>query len=155
MTSLQEEILAASSEATGENLETFEKLKRGLNSGAIRAAEPSAESRSGWRVNGWVKQGILLGFRLGAMVDQSIDRHKQPWFDKATYPVKQLNLGDGVRIVPGGSSIRDGSYIGRGVTCMPPMYVNVGAYVGDGTMIDSHALIRSCAQAGAGCHVSS
>src|SRR5260370_29268429 len=127
MTSLQEEILAASSEATGQNLETFEKLKRGLNSGAIRAAEPSDGSRSGWRVNGWVKQGILLGFRLGAMVDQSIDRHKQPWFDKATYPVKQLSIGDGVRIVPGGSSIRDRPYIGRARPRQPPIYLDLGS----------------------------
>jgi 2,3,4,5-tetrahydropyridine-2-carboxylate N-succinyltransferase len=105
-------------------------------------------------VNPWVKQGILLGFRLGALVDLSIDRTRQPWFDKATYPVRQLDVTSGVRIVPGGSSIRDGCYLGKGVTCMPPMYINVGAWVDDGTMIDSHALVGSCAQVGKNCHVS-
>ena len=105
-------------------------------------------------MNGWVKKGILLGFRLGAIVDMSIDPARQPWFDKATYPVKRFDADSGVRIVPGGSSIRDGCYVGKGVTCMPPMYINVGAYVGDGTMVDSHALIGSCAQIGARCHIS-
>jgi 2,3,4,5-tetrahydropyridine-2,6-dicarboxylate N-succinyltransferase len=105
-------------------------------------------------VNGWVKKGILLGFRMGAVVDMSIDTARQPWFDKATYPVKSFSTGSGVRIVPGGSTIRDGCYIGKSVTFMPPMYVNVGAWVGDGTMIDSHALVGSCAQIGSRCHVS-
>jgi 2,3,4,5-tetrahydropyridine-2-carboxylate N-succinyltransferase len=91
---------------------------------------------------------------MGAIVDMSIHPNRQPWFDKATYPVKHLTLDNGVRIVPGGSSIRDGCYIGKGVTCMPPMYINVGAYVGDGTMVDSHALVGSCAQVGVRCHVS-
>src|SRR5918996_1375223 len=84
----------------------------------------------------------------------SIDAARQPWFDKATYPVKRFDENSGVRIVPGGSSIRDGCYVGKGVTCMPPMYINAGAYVGDGTMVDSHALIGSCAQIGARCHIS-
>jgi len=101
-----------------------------------------------------VKKGILLGFRLGSIVDMSVDPRRQPMFDKATYPVRRMSTADGVRIVPGGSSIRDGCYIGRGVTCMPPMYINAGAYVGDGTMVDSHALVGSCAQVGRNCHVS-
>jgi 2,3,4,5-tetrahydropyridine-2-carboxylate N-succinyltransferase len=101
-----------------------------------------------------VKQGILLGFRLGSIVDMSIDSARQPWFDKATYPVRNLAPDSGVRIVPGGSSIRDGVYLGRGVTCMPPMYINVGAWVDDGTMVDSHALVGSCAQVGKNCHIS-
>jgi len=105
-------------------------------------------------VNGWVKKGILLGFRMGSLVDVSIDAYRQPWFDKATYPVKRISADMGVRIVPGGSSIRDGCFVGRGVTCMPPMYINVGAYVGEGTMVDSHALIGSCAQIGRSCHIS-
>jgi 2,3,4,5-tetrahydropyridine-2-carboxylate N-succinyltransferase len=105
-------------------------------------------------VNGWVKKGILLGFRMGSIVDMSIDPVRQPWLDKSTYPLRQFSVSDGVRIVPGGSSIRDASYIGKGVICMPPMYVNVGAYVGDGTMIDSHALVGSCAQVGRNCHIS-
>jgi len=132
----------------------FAEFKAALNAGAIRAAEPDARAKSGWRVNGWVKKGILLGFRMGAVVDMSIDRTRLPFFDKATYPVKRLTAQSGVRIVPGGSSIRDGCFIGTGVTCMPPMYINAGAYVGDGTMIDSHALVGSCAQVGKNCHIS-
>jgi 2,3,4,5-tetrahydropyridine-2,6-dicarboxylate N-succinyltransferase len=132
----------------------FHAFKAGLNAGAFRAAEPDASTATGWRVNSWVKQGILLGFRLGQIVDMSVDSQRQPFLDKATYPVKQVGVGDGVRIVPGGSSIRDGVFLGRGVTCMPPMYINVGAYVGDGTMVDSHALVGSCAQIGKNCHLS-
>ncbi|HVP47408.1 MAG TPA: 2,3,4,5-tetrahydropyridine-2,6-dicarboxylate N-succinyltransferase [Bryobacteraceae bacterium] len=139
---------------TEDHFRLFAEFKAALNAGAIRAAEPDVRARSGWRVNGWVKKGILLGFRMGAVVDMSIDRTRQPFFDKATYPVKRLTAQSGVRIVPGGSSIRDGCFIGTGVTCMPPMYINAGAYVGDGTMIDSHALVGSCAQVGKNCHIS-
>jgi 2,3,4,5-tetrahydropyridine-2,6-dicarboxylate N-succinyltransferase len=139
---------------TEEHFHLFYDFKDALNAGSIRSAEPDASSPSGWRVNGWVKKGILLGFRMGAIVDMSIDPMRQPWLDKATYPVKRFRPDSGVRIVPGGSTIRDGCYIGSGVTCMPPMYVNVGAWVGDGTMIDSHALVGSCAQIGAHCHIS-
>lgn len=139
---------------TEEHFRLFHDFKLALNSGAIRAAEPDPGSKTGWKVNGWVKKGILLGFRLGAVVDMSIDSVRQPWLDKATYPVKRFDVDSGVRIVPGGSSIRDGCYVGKGVTCMPPMYINAGAYVGDGTMVDSHALIGSCAQIGARCHIS-
>ena len=134
--------------------EAFADLIRGLNSGEIRAAEPDPSSPTGWKVNAWVKKGILLGFRFSSVVDCSIDRERQPWFDKSAYPVKQISAQDGIRIVPGGSSIRNGCYVGRGVTCMPPMYINVGAYVGNGTMVDSHALIGSCAQIGENCHIS-
>ena len=134
--------------------EAFAELIRGLNSGKIRAAEPDPTSPTGWKVNAWVKKGILLGFRMSAVVDCSIDRDRQPWFDKSAYPVKQIGAEDGIRIVPGGSSIRNGCYVGRNVTCMPPMYINVGAYVGNGTMVDSHALIGSCAQIGENCHIS-
>lgn len=132
----------------------FQKFKAGLNAGAYRAAEPDASAATGWRVNSWVKKGILLGFRLGSIVDMSVDTQRQPFFDKATYPVKQFTATSGVRIVPGGSSVRDGSYLGKGVTCMPPMYINAGAYVDDGTMVDSHALVGSCAQIGKNCHLS-
>jgi 2,3,4,5-tetrahydropyridine-2-carboxylate N-succinyltransferase len=132
----------------------FARFKGRLNRGEARAAEPDAAARTGWRVNPWVKKGILLGFRMGAVVDMSLDRSRQPWFDKATYPVRQMSPADGVRIVPGGSTIRDGCFVGRGVTCMPPMYINAGSYVGDGTMVDSHALIGSCAQIGKNCHIS-
>jgi 2,3,4,5-tetrahydropyridine-2-carboxylate N-succinyltransferase len=132
----------------------FSRFKAMLNAGQVRAAEPDADSPTGWRVNPWVKKGVLLGFRMGAVIDMSIDRVRQPWLDKATYPVKLFRPGDGVRIVPGGSTVRDGCYVGRGVTCMPPMYINTGSYVDDGTMIDSHALVGSCAQVGKNCHIS-
>jgi 2,3,4,5-tetrahydropyridine-2-carboxylate N-succinyltransferase len=139
---------------TPEHYALFSKFKAALNKGEIRAAAPDAAEPSGWRVNGWVKKGILVGFRIGGIVDMSADPVRQPFFDKSTYPVRPVTSGDGIRIVPGGSSIRDGCYVGRGVTCMPPMYINVGAYVGDGTMVDSHALIGSCAQIGVNCHIS-
>jgi 2,3,4,5-tetrahydropyridine-2-carboxylate N-succinyltransferase len=139
---------------TDADFRLFQQFKDALNAGEIRAAEPDSASASGWRVNGWVKKGILLGFRMGQIVDMSIDAARQPFFDKSTYPVKHFAAGAGVRIVPGGSSIRDGCYIARGVTCMPPMYVNVGAYVDEGTMMDSHALVGSCAQIGRKCHIS-
>ena len=139
---------------TPEHFDLFYQFKQKLNLGEVRAAQPDASAKNGWRVTPWVKKGILLGFRMGVIVDMSIDRSRQPFFDKATYPVRQFSADDGVRIVPGGSSIRDGCFIGRGVTCMPPMFVNVGAYVGDNTMIDSHALVGSCAQIGENCHIS-
>ena len=139
---------------TEDHFRLFQEFRAALNAGEIRAAEPDAAAATGWRVNAWVKKGILLGFRMGGVVDMSIDAARQPFFDKSTYPVKHFTETSGVRIVPGGSSIRDGCYIGRGVTCMPPMYINAGAYVGDGTMIDSHALVGSCAQVGTNCHIS-
>ncbi|HVN07167.1 MAG TPA: 2,3,4,5-tetrahydropyridine-2,6-dicarboxylate N-succinyltransferase [Bryobacteraceae bacterium] len=139
---------------TEDHFRLFYKFKDALNAGCVRAAAPDASSPSGWRVNGWVKKGILLGFRMGGVVDMSVDAARQPFFDKSTYPVKKTTARSGVRIVPGGSSIRDGVYIGQGVTCMPPMYINVGAYVDDGTMVDSHALVGSCAQIGKNCHIS-
>lgn len=138
----------------GEHLRLFQKFKDGLNDGTIRAAEPDATSPTGWRVNAWVKKGILLGFRMGAVVDMSGSGAGQAFFDKATYPLKSITLANAVRIVPGGSSLRDGCFLGKGVTCMPPMFVNVGAYVGEQTMIDSHALVGSCAQIGKNCHIS-
>jgi 2,3,4,5-tetrahydropyridine-2,6-dicarboxylate N-succinyltransferase len=139
---------------TEDHFRLFQEFKDALNAGTIRAAEPDPHAKSGWRVNGWVKKGILLGFRMGAVVDMSIDTTRQPFFDKATYPVRRFTAQNGIRIVPGGSSIRDGCYVGKGVTCMPPMYINAGSYVGDGTMVDSHALVGSCAQVGRNCHIS-
>lgn len=139
---------------TDEQRRLFQHFKNALNSGEIRAAEPNPTSATGWSVNAWVKKGILLGFRMGVIVDMSIDAARQPFFDKSTYPVKRFDTASGVRVVPGGSSIRDGCYIAKGVTCMPPMYVNAGAYVDEGTMIDSHALVGSCAQVGRKCHIS-
>ena len=128
----------------------FDEFKEKLNSGEVRAAE---KVDGNWKVNAWVKRGILLGFRMGRIKDFSIDQQFR-FYDKDTYPLRKFGPDDGVRVVPGGSSIRDGCYIGRGVTCMPPMFVNVGAYVDDGTMIDSHALVGSCAQIGKRVHLS-
>jgi 2,3,4,5-tetrahydropyridine-2,6-dicarboxylate N-succinyltransferase len=141
---------------TAEHFALFDAFKAGLNRGEIRAAEPDSTSPTGWRVNPWVKKGILLGFRIGAMVEMSANDSgaRQPFFDKATYPVRKLTLASGVRLVPGGSSIRDGCYVAKGVTCMPPMFINAGAYVDSGTMVDSHALVGSCAQIGKNCHLS-
>ena len=121
----------------------------------MRAAEPDAASPSGWRVNGWVKKGILLGFRMGGVVDMSIDAARQPFFDKATYPVKRLHAGRAAcASCPAARAFATAATSAAGVTCMPPMYINVGAYVDDGTMIDSHALVGSCAQVGKNCHIS-
>jgi 2,3,4,5-tetrahydropyridine-2-carboxylate N-succinyltransferase len=129
----------------------FESLKAGLNAGVIRAAERGADGR--WRANAWVKSGILLGFRLGRLVPAA-PGSPFPFYDKDTYPIRPLEASDGVRVVPGGSAIRDGSYVAPGVVCMPPMYINVGAYVGEGTLVDSHALVGSCAQIGRRVHIS-
>jgi 2,3,4,5-tetrahydropyridine-2-carboxylate N-succinyltransferase len=128
----------------------FKELIKLLNSGKVRAAEKKDGS---WQVNGWVKKGILLGFRIGKLRDMSVNKNFR-YFDKHTLKLKALKLTDNVREVPGGSSIRDGCYIGKGVICMPPMYVNIGAYVGDYTLIDSHALVGSCAQLGKNIHLS-
>ena len=132
----------------------FARLREALSAGAVRAAEPDPASPTGWRVNTWVKQGILLGFRFGDLVDVSMDHGSWPFFDKDTLPLKRPGLGAGVRIVPGGSAVRDGAYLAPGVICMPPMYVNIGAWVGEQSLIDSHALVGSCAQVGARVHVS-
>jgi 2,3,4,5-tetrahydropyridine-2-carboxylate N-succinyltransferase len=139
---------------TDEHFALFARFKQALNQGKIRSAEPDASTPSGWRVNIWVKKGILTGLRMGAVVSMSPDPVRMPMFDKATWPVKRLGPADGIRLVPGGSSIRDGCYIGKGVICMPPMYINAGTWVGDGTVIDSHALVGSCAQVGNNCHIS-
>jgi 2,3,4,5-tetrahydropyridine-2-carboxylate N-succinyltransferase len=134
--------------------DAFARLRAQLSAGEIRAAEPDASAPSGWRVNTWVKQGILLGFRFGDNSDVSADHGRWPFFDKDTLPLKRIDPSSNVRIVPGGSTVRDGAYLGRGVICMPPMYVNIGAWVGDGTLVDSHALVGSCAQIGARVHLS-
>jgi 2,3,4,5-tetrahydropyridine-2-carboxylate N-succinyltransferase len=134
--------------------DAFFELQRGLAAGRVRAAEPDAASPCGWRVNAWVKQGILLGFRFGDVIDQSADHGRWPFYDKDTMPVKKPGIDAGVRIVPGGSTIREGAFVAQSVVCMPPMFVNVGAYVDEGTLIDSHALVGSCAQIGRRVHVS-
>jgi len=134
--------------------EAFFELQRALGRGEVRAAEPDRSAPSGWRVNAWVKQGILLGFRFGDVKDVSADHGKWPFYDKDTMTLKKPGVDAGVRIVPGGSTIREGAYVARSVVCMPPMYVNIGAYVDEGTLIDSHALVGSCAQVGRRVHVS-
>ena len=140
-----------SSEFTADDRAVFEEFKRALNRGEVRAAERTASGV--WQVNSWVKQGILLGFRMGKLIDQS-GGSSLKFLDKDTYPIRPTQLQENIRIVPGGSSIRDGAYIAPGVVCMPPMYVNAGAYVDEATMIDSHALVGSCAQIGKRVHIS-
>ena len=132
-------------------LEVFQALKTALNEGSVRAAERGPDGR--WRVNSWVKSGILLGFRLGRIGPAAVGG-PFPFYDKDTYPLRAMSSAQNVRIVPGGSAIRDGCYVAPGVVCMPPMYINVGAYVGEGTMVDSHALVGSCAQIGRRVHLS-
>ena len=134
-------------------LQAFLELRGALEAGTLRAAEPDPAAPSGWRVNAWVKRGILLGFRIGALTDMSCG-NTLSFVDKATYPARRFAAQDGVRIVPGGSSVRSGAFIARGVVMMPPAYVNAGAYVDEGTMVDSHALVGSCAQIGKRVHLS-
>ncbi len=134
--------------------EVFARLRAALSAGEVRAAEPDPVSPDGWRVNAWVKQGILLGFRFGDLADSSSDGGAWPFIDKDTLPLKRIGPGAGIRIVKGGSSVRDGAYLGRGVLCIPPMFINIGAYVGEDSLIDSHALVGSCAQIGRRVHVS-
>jgi 2,3,4,5-tetrahydropyridine-2-carboxylate N-succinyltransferase len=134
--------------------ESFARLRAELSAGRVRAAEPDSTSPTGWRVNAWVKQGILLGIRFGDLIDVGIGKGRLPFFEKDTMPLKSLDVADNVRLVPGGSSVRDGAYLGKGLICIPPMFINVGAYVGDGTLVDSHALVGSCAQIGERVHLS-
>ncbi|MDT7808952.1 MAG: 2,3,4,5-tetrahydropyridine-2,6-dicarboxylate N-succinyltransferase [Acidobacteriota bacterium] len=146
-----EELFSKRGEFTSTDREVFEAFKQALNRGEVRAAERDPEGV--WRVNTWVKSGILAGFRMGVLADMSAHPSLR-FFDKDTYPVRPTTIMDDVRIVPGGSSVRDGAYLAAGVVCMPPMYVNAGAYVDEGTMIDSHALVGSCAQVGKRVHLS-
>ena len=136
-------------------LQAFSELKFFLNQGDLRAANKSTQDGNieGWIVNTWVKKGILLGFRLGQLHDYSPNPQFR-FFDKSTYPLKQLTIEHGVRVVPGGTSVRDGSFVASGVVIMPPAYINVGAFVDEGTMVDSHALVGSCAQVGKHVHLS-
>lgn len=131
---------------------TFNEFKSALNRGEVRAAERDANGK--WRTNAWVKRGILLGFRMGLIIEMTPAGAPLQFLDKNTYPIQTFTPEQRVRIVPGGSSIRDGAYIAPGVVCMPPMFVNAGAYVDEGTMIDSHALVGSCAQIGKRVHIS-
>jgi 2,3,4,5-tetrahydropyridine-2-carboxylate N-succinyltransferase len=145
---------AAGSAVIGDSaaMKDFLSLRAGLESGRLRSASPDPGSPTGWRVNAWVKRGILLGFRLGEL--RGFSAGELSFVDKHTYPNRQFTPQEGIRIVPGGSSIRAGAYVARGVVCMPPMYINAGAYVDEGTMVDSHALVGSCAQIGKRVHLS-
>ena len=151
---LQEKIeqLLTKSEFLADDRAAFEEFKAALRRGEIRAAEKAADGI--WRTNAWVKQGILLGFKMGKMVEMSKDTETFQFFDKETYPLRPMTLDDKIRIVLGGSTIRDGSFIAENVVLMPPCYINVGAFVEEGTMIDSHALVGSCAQIGKRVHIS-
>ena len=154
--SLRDDIEQLAARASGnysdEDFALFNEFKASLNRGEIRAAERDADSK--WRTNAWVKRGILLGFRMGSIIEMTSSDAPLQFLDKNTYPIRRFSTDDRVRIVPGGSSIRDGAYIAPGVVCMPPMFVNAGAYVDEGTMIDSHALVGSCAQIGKRVHIS-
>lgn len=161
ITQLQEAIERHFAAATGagaavssndEALRAFTEFREALEAGEIRSASPDAGSPTGWRVNVWVKQGILLGFRLGVLAEFSAGTLS--FVDKHTYPVRKFAASDGIRVVMGGSSVRAGAYLARGVVCVPPMYINTGAYVDEGTMVDSHALVGSCAQVGKYVHLS-
>jgi len=134
-----------------ESESAFYELRDALTCGTIRAAEPDSAQPNGWRVNAWVKRGILLGFRIGQLIESGTELS---FVDKHTYPAQRFSTRERVRVVPGGSSVRSGAYLAPGVVCMPPMYVNVGAYVDEGTMVDSHALVGSCAQVGRNVHLS-
>ena len=138
-----------------DSADVVESLLAGLERGELRAAERVGDGT--WSAVPWVKRGILLGFRLGRLVDMSVGKGGAatlPFFDKDTFPVQSFTVDRGVRLVPGGSSVRRGAYLAPGVVCMPPMYVNVGAWIGAGTMVDSHALVGSCAQIGERVHLS-
>ena len=150
------EALSAGGQATDRQAarDAFARLRAQLSAGEVRAAEPDASTATGWRVNTWVKQGILLGFKFGDIADMSSDHGRWPFFDKDTLPLKRLDVQSGVRVVPGGSTVRDGAFLGKGVICMPPMYINIGAWVGESTLVDSHALVGSCAQIGSRVHLS-
>jgi 2,3,4,5-tetrahydropyridine-2-carboxylate N-succinyltransferase len=132
----------------------FFELQQELGHGRVRAAEPDTSAPTGWRVNVWVKQGILLGFRFGDTVDLSADHGRWPFYDKDTMPLKKPGVAAGIRLVPGGSTIREGAFVASSVVCMPPMYVNIGAHIEEGTLVDSHALVGSCAQIGRRVHLS-
>jgi 2,3,4,5-tetrahydropyridine-2,6-dicarboxylate N-succinyltransferase len=143
VTDLEQQIASATPETARS---AVERLLDALETGALRAAVKDADGA--WRAVPWVKQGILLGFKIGVLTD------RDGFVDKDTFPVRRFSVSDGVRVVPGGSAVRRGAYLSPGVVCMPPSYVNVGAYVGAGTMVDSHALVGSCAQIGERVHLS-
>jgi 2,3,4,5-tetrahydropyridine-2,6-dicarboxylate N-succinyltransferase len=139
-------------QARKEGLAIVQQVREGLTEGRYRAAE---KTETGWKTNVWVKRGILLAFKTGEVRGMGSGLFGElAFFDEDTLPLKKLTVKDGVRVVPGGSSIRSGAYVAPGVVCMPPMFINIGAYVDEGTMVDSHALVGSCAQIGKRVHLS-
>ncbi|MFL6374458.1 MAG: 2,3,4,5-tetrahydropyridine-2,6-dicarboxylate N-succinyltransferase [Pyrinomonadaceae bacterium] len=146
------EALFVKAEFTSDDRGVFDDFKTALREGSIRAAEKDTDGT--WHANAWVKQGILLGFKMGRMVEMSKPTETFRFFDKDTYQLRPMMVDDKIRIVPGGSTIRDGVYVAANVVLMPPCYINVGAYVDEGTMVDSHALVGSCAQIGKRVHLS-
>ncbi len=139
---------------SNEAARAFLELRHRLETGELRSAEPDSSTVLGWRVNSWVKRGILLGFRIGKLQEMSTGCPAVSFVDKSTYPARRFTPKDGVRLVPGGSAVRAGAYVAKGVVIMPPAYINAGAYVDEGTMVDSHALVGSCAQIGKRVHLS-
>ncbi len=155
--SLQHDIehyFAAGAAAIGDTaaLDAFLTVREALEAGELRSASPNLDAPTGWRVNAWVKQGILLGFRLGVL--EEMPAGGLSFVDKNTYPPRWFTAAEGIRVVPGGSSVRAGAFVARGVVCMPPSYINAGTYVDEGAMVDSHALVGSCAQIGRRVHLS-
>ena len=150
-----EDWFARGADAVGQNeaMAAFLELRADLEAGTLRSAEPDPASPIGWRVNAWVKRGILLGFRLGQTVSIG-SQEGLSFVDKSTFHARRFTPEDGVRVVPGGSSVRSGAFVARGVIMAPPSFVNVGAYVDVGAMVDSHALVGSCAQIGKRVHLS-
>lgn len=134
----------------GDARQAIDSLLDALEAGHVRSASRGEDGT--WRVNAWVKRGILLGFRAGRLTSSGGD--SLSFVDKDTYPIRRFGVEANVRLVPGGSSIRRGAFVASGVVCMPPMYVNVGSYIDSGTMVDSHALVGSCAQIGKRVHIS-
>jgi 2,3,4,5-tetrahydropyridine-2-carboxylate N-succinyltransferase len=155
--SIERHFAAGSAVSIPDAMTAFLSLRAALESGQLRSASPDPASPTGWRVNAWVKQGILLGFRLGVLEDFPT-REPSPgglsFVDKHTFPARHFTASDGIRLVIGGSAIRAGAYVARGVVCAPPMYINTGSFVDEGTMVDSHALVGSCAQIGKRVHLS-
>lgn len=137
-------------QARAEGMDVVAEFRDGLSRGKFRAAE---RTENGWETNIWVKRGILLAFKVGVVEARTVPSEFY-FFDKDSLPAKSLRAEDRVRVVPGGSTIRDGAYVAPGVVCMPPMFINIGAYVDEGTMVDSHALVGSCAQIGRRVHLS-
>ena len=147
---IEELYQAEKKEYSNDDLALFEEFIENLNLGKNKSNKKRSND---WKTNFWVKKGILLGFKMGKIVEMPLSKEKI-FIDKNTFPERKFGLQDKVRIVPGGSSVRNGAYLAANVTIMPPAFVNVGAYVDEGTMVDSHVTVGSCAQVGKRVHLS-